>query len=48
MIPQDEETPLQTATITLHELYLSLQDAGFKKKEALYIVATMASNANEI
>jgi hypothetical protein len=46
MIPQEQETPLQTASITLHELYLSLQDAGFKKREALYVVAIMAANAN--
>lgn len=38
---------LETASIALHELYLSLQQAGFKRKEALYIIATMAANANE-
>lgn len=47
MIPQEQETPLYSASITLHEVYLSLQEAGFKKKEALYIIATMAANASD-
>lgn len=47
MIPQEQETPLYLATITLHEVYLSLQEAGFKKKEALYIVAKMAAGATD-
>lgn len=35
---------LDTAAITLHEVYLALQSAGFKKKEALFIIANMVSN----
>ena len=39
---------LDTAAIALHETYLALQAAGFKKKEALYIVSIMvASNNND-
>ena len=34
---------LQLVAISLHEMYLSLQEAGFKKKEALYLVARMLS-----
>ena len=37
---------LDTAAIALHETFLALQAAGFKRKEALYIVATMIANAN--
>jgi hypothetical protein len=47
LIPKEQETPLYSASITLHEVYLSLQEAGFKKKEALYIIATMAANASD-
>ena len=32
---------LDTAAIALHEVYLALRAAGFKKREALYIIATM-------
>ena len=31
-------SPLRSATLQLHELFRSLQDAGFTRKEALYMV----------
>lgn len=42
-----DETPLDRAAIALHELYQSLMKAGFKKREALYILATMAVLNND-
>ena len=42
-----EQTPLDGAAIALHELYKSLMKAGFKKHEALYILATMAVLNND-
>jgi hypothetical protein len=35
---------LKAATIQLHELFLELQNAGFKRREALYIVAVMVGH----
>lgn len=34
---------LDTAAITLHEFYSALIAAGFKRREALYIVANMVN-----
>lgn len=31
-------SPLHSASVQLHELYKSLQDVGFTRKEALYMV----------
>ena len=31
-------SPLHSASVQLHELYKSLQEAGFTRKEALYMV----------
>lgn len=37
----NEMSQLKAATIQLHELFLELQKAGFKRREALYIVSVM-------
>jgi hypothetical protein len=37
----NEMSQLKAATVQLHELFLELQNAGFKRREALYIIAVM-------
>lgn len=44
---REVDTPLDGAAIALHELYQSLQRAGFKKREALYILAMMAASQDD-
>lgn len=39
-----EMSQLRAATVQLHELFLELQQAGFKRREALYIVAVMVGH----
>ena len=42
-LPQDELTALDAAAMRLHEVYLSLQRAGFTKKQAEGFVAELVS-----
>lgn len=37
----EELGPLRAVTLQLHELYEELKRAGFKRKEALYLVGMM-------
>lgn len=39
-------SPLQQATVSLHELYESLMDGGFTKGEAIRIIGTMLATSN--
>ena len=41
----NEISQLKAATIQLHELYTELQQAGFKRKEALYVIAVMLAHS---
>ena len=36
--PQDPITPMVSVGVELHEMYLALGQAGFTKKEALFLV----------
>lgn len=40
----NEMSNLRVATVQLHELYIELQQAGFKRREALYLIGMMLSN----
>lgn len=40
-LPTNGPTPLMDAAIALHEMFINYMAAGFKKDEALYLVAEM-------
>jgi hypothetical protein len=42
-------SPLRDAAISMHELYVTLQDAGFSRKDALELIAkVMTSSIAEV
>lgn len=38
---EDPMSDLRTAAVTAHEFYVSMQDAGFTRQEALYLTLGM-------
>lgn len=38
------ESPMKTAMVQLHEMYMELQGAGFTRKEALFLVSKLLNN----
>lgn len=40
-------SPLKMAAMQLHEMYTNLREAGFSKREALYLVSKMMAGPEE-
>lgn len=40
-------SPLKMAAMQLHEMYANLREAGFTKREALYLVSKMMTNGGD-
>lgn len=35
------ESPMKAAMVQLHEMYMELKDAGFTRKEAMYMISRL-------
>lgn len=41
----DEESPLKAAAVSMHELYVTLKDAGFSRRDSLELIAKILTGS---